>query len=89
MQGCVYVAGAFTEYYVGGGKVILMLVEAIGEFLHHFFAISCVFKSYGNEHDSIKSQKIFLFYYNKRPADFLTWKKLTFYITILKHGLGP
>lgn len=72
MQGCVYVAGAFTEYYVGGGKVILMLVEAIGEFLHHFFAISCVFKSYGNEHDSIKSQKIFLFYYNKRPADFLT-----------------
>lgn len=66
MQGCVYVAGAFTEYYVGGGKVILMLVEAIGEFLHHFFAISCVFKSYGNEHMTVlKAKRSFFFIITK------------------------
>lgn len=58
MQGCVYVVGAFTEYYMRGGKVIVMLFEAIGEFLHHFFVISCVLKPYDNDHmiDSIKSK---------------------------------
>ncbi|XP_062229797.1 uncharacterized protein LOC133927371 [Phragmites australis] len=34
LQGCVYVMDAFIEYYLhGGGKVILMLVEAIDMFL--------------------------------------------------------
>ncbi|XXG75450.1 hypothetical protein AAC387_Pa08g0014 [Persea americana] len=29
LKGCVYVVGAFTEYYMRGGKVIVMLFEAI------------------------------------------------------------
>ncbi|KAF0903714.1 hypothetical protein E2562_029085 [Oryza meyeriana var. granulata] len=34
LKGCVYVMDAFIEYYLhGGGKVILMLVEAIDMFL--------------------------------------------------------
>eukprot|EP00268_Persea_americana_P030251 TRINITY_DN29298_c0_g1_i1.p1 TRINITY_DN29298_c0_g1~~TRINITY_DN29298_c0_g1_i1.p1 ORF type:complete len:280 (+),score=28.71 TRINITY_DN29298_c0_g1_i1:337-1176(+) len=33
LKGCVYVVGAFTEYYMRGGKVIVMLFEAIDIYL--------------------------------------------------------
>lgn len=32
MQGCTYVAQSFVEYIVNHGKVILLLVEAIGAY---------------------------------------------------------
>jgi hypothetical protein len=34
MQGCVYVFNSFVEHFHGGGKVITMLIEAIGKY--HF-----------------------------------------------------
>ena len=33
MQGCTFVVSSFMEYFVNRGKVILLLVEAIGESL--------------------------------------------------------
>lgn len=36
LQGCTYVVQSFTEYVVNRGKVILLLVEAIGACLHCF-----------------------------------------------------
>ena len=33
VQGCTYVMSSFAEYFVNRGKVILLLVEAIGESL--------------------------------------------------------
>lgn len=40
LQGCVYVFNSFVEHFAGGGKVITMLVEAIGKY-HSSLRISC------------------------------------------------